>query len=489
MRGTPAQYAALPEKDIDTLYFIADPSASEGCLYLGSKLIAGNGEGSSGDLSELLSLNDLSDVIVNSLDLSDASFLIYNQSEGAWVNCSKEALVFVGSSSLSNGKAGLVPAPKQGEENMFLRADGTWAIPGDTETTVSNAVVYQVTAKTDESKEAAIVRIVNGAELHKNDIAIVKVLIANDMYEHTAYVYDGVNWTAMDGNYSAENVYFKSDFVFTENVGTVKIPEAGNIEVEAAGLNVTEFFNKLFSEVKDPEITDISFTANLKDTLSYYEVGTEVTPKYTTTFTSGSYEFGPAETGVVISSYSVIDSNGNETNFAADSMPSFVVEDDTKYNIIATAIYEDGVKALNNLQKESALYIKGGSISAATGFVRGYRSAFVGVDNGIGAIDSSVIRNLSVAWNYNGGKVITLDAETIENPSRIIVAIPANNTRKGIVEVIMPESMNYNCTADYVQQDNVMVEGANNASAVEYKVWVYAPSKMGVDEVHKITLN
>lgn len=489
MRGTPAQYAALVEKDIDTLYFIAEPTASEGCLYLGNKLIAGNGEGSGGDLSELLSLNDLSDVIVNSLDLSDASFLIYNQSEGAWVNCSREALVFVGSSSLSDGKAGLVPAPAKGEENKFLRGDGTWAVPEGAGAAISNAVVYQVTAEENESKEDAIVRIVNGAELHNGDIAIVKVLIANGTYEHTAYVYNGTGWAAMDGNYSAENVYLKSDFVFTENVGTVKIPESGNVEVKAAGLNIAEFFNKLFSEVKDPEITPVGFTVSWNGTNTSYEVGTSVIPKYTSTFTPGSYEFGPDSTGVTVSGYSVVDSNNNTANTASGSMPEIVIADDTKYSVVVTATYTEGVKAYNNLQQESSKYIASGSITKAANFITGYRAAFVGVDNGTGVIDSNVIRGLATSWNYNSGKVITVDAETISNPTRIIIAIPVSNTRNGIKEIIMPESMNYNCTADYVQQDNVMVEGANGAAPVEYKVWVYVPSKIGVDEVHKITLN
>lgn len=487
MRGTPAQYAALVEKDIDTLYFIAEPTASEGCLYLGNKLIAGNGESNSGDLSELLSLNDLSDVIVNSLDLADASFLIYDKSQQAWVNCSKEALVFGGSSSLSNGAAGLVPAPQAGEENKFLRGDGQWADPPVV--TGSAAVVYQVTTQEGESKEDALVRIVNGATLNSGDIAIVKVLIADDKLEHTAYVYNGSDWAAMDGNYSADNVYFKSDFVFTENVGTVKIPETGNIEVAAAGMNVTDFFNKLFSEVKTPEITDVEFVVSLVNTSNYYEVGTTVTPEYSTTFTPGSYEFGPEDTGVSISNYVITDSNNNTAATASGAMPSFAVDDNTVYNIIATATYSDGVKAYNNLQKESDEYIKGGSISASTGFIRGYRASFIGVDNGSDAIDSDVIRGLSNSWNYNSRKVITVSAETVDNPTRIIVAIPATNSRNGIAEVIMPESMNYNCTNEYVQIDNVLVNDANGTNSVEYKVWVYNPSKMGADEIHQITLN
>lgn len=488
MRGTPAAFAALAQKDIDTLYFIAEPTALEGALYLGNKLIAGNGApGVSGDLSELLSLNDLSDVIVNSLDLADASFLIYDKTEGAWVNCSKEALVFAGSSSLSNGKAGLVPAPMVGEENKFLRGDGTWADPIPAEA-ISNASVYQVTAEEGEDKVTAINRIVNGADLHKNDVAIVKVLIANDKYEYTAFIYDGSTWAAMDGNYSAENVYFKSDFIFTENVGTVKIPETGSIEVEAAGLNVAEFFNKLFSATRDPVITPVELQADLSNTNTVYEVGSKVTPKYTSTFTPGDYEFGP-DTEVTVLSYSATDSFGNKTTGASGAMPEFTITDNTQYNIVVTANYTDGAKAFNNLQQVTDLQIKAGSISDATNFIRGYRYTFVGVDNSTGAIDSTVVRRLANSWNYNTRKTITVDAETIDNPTRIIIAIPVNNARKGAFEVIMPESMNYNCTADYVQQDNVMVEGANGATAVEYNVWVYAPSKIGIDEVHQITLN
>ena len=38
-------------------------------------------------------------------------------------------------------------------------------------------------------------------------------------------------------------------------------------------------------------------------------------------------------------------------------MPTFTVSDDTKYNIVVTATYRDGVKAFNNLQKETESYI------------------------------------------------------------------------------------------------------------------------------------
>jgi hypothetical protein len=39
-----------------------------------------------------------------------------------------------GATSSAAGKAGLVPAPAAGEEDEFLRGDGTWATPTNTNT-------------------------------------------------------------------------------------------------------------------------------------------------------------------------------------------------------------------------------------------------------------------------------------------------------------------------------------------------------------------
>jgi hypothetical protein len=295
----------------------------------------------------------------------------------------------------------------------------------------------------------------------------------------------------MDGNYSADNVYFKSDFVFTENVGTVVIPESGNIEVPAAGMNVTEFFNSLFSKVKEPEITQPTASISYDDVETYYEVGETVTPKYTTTFTPGSYEFGPSDTGVTVSSYTISDTNGNSATTASGTLSSFTVKDDTKYNITATIAYTNGVKANNNLNRESNSYIESSSITKVTPYIRGYRAAFAGMDSTNEAITSDLIRGLDIAWNYNDSKIITLDASTADvTPTRFIVAVPANSTRTGISKVEMPKSQYANCTSDYkLQETNVLVKGANNADAIEYKVWIYAPAKIGAEEVHEITMN
>lgn len=55
------------------------------------------------------------------------------------VNSSDIPVVMQGASSLKNGQAGLVPAPKKGEQDLFLRADGSWAAPENTGTGQSSS--------------------------------------------------------------------------------------------------------------------------------------------------------------------------------------------------------------------------------------------------------------------------------------------------------------------------------------------------------------
>lgn len=69
-RGTPAQFAALVSKDADCLYFISEPNAITGTLYLGDKLI-------SGSLTSTISLNDLEDIVLSN-NISPNSLLIYD---------------------------------------------------------------------------------------------------------------------------------------------------------------------------------------------------------------------------------------------------------------------------------------------------------------------------------------------------------------------------------------------------------------------------
>lgn len=95
VRGTEANWALLSRKDPNTLYFILAANGQSGKLYLGSILIGG--VNASGGGSSVVSLTDLSDVLVNAVENRDV--LLYNSTSGAWENTSIDALL---ASALAN---------------------------------------------------------------------------------------------------------------------------------------------------------------------------------------------------------------------------------------------------------------------------------------------------------------------------------------------------------------------------------------------------
>ena len=132
IRGTPTAFQNLAVKDADTLYFISEVGASSGLLYLGDKLISG------GSISSSISLGDLSDILLGA-NIAPNSMLMYDSTEGKWVNKTLAQVyaelisVFTGATASTAGTSGIVPAPQAGDQNKFLRGDGTWAIPAGAE--------------------------------------------------------------------------------------------------------------------------------------------------------------------------------------------------------------------------------------------------------------------------------------------------------------------------------------------------------------------
>lgn len=121
IRGTQAAFDQLTQKDSNTLYFISkEKDSTTGALYLGSKLISG---GTDAGVSEL------GDIIIN--NVGDNQILYFDYEKSAWVNGSVYDLIggMVGADESTDGASGLVPVPKAGQHNLFLRGDGEWAMP------------------------------------------------------------------------------------------------------------------------------------------------------------------------------------------------------------------------------------------------------------------------------------------------------------------------------------------------------------------------
>lgn len=124
VRGTPDAWNSLPVKDTNTLYFVAEPDAEKGVLYLGDREIAGK--------EKILTLESLANVLISE-QIPTNSLLAYDG--GKWVNKSLNDIFslvvgeMIGATDKDNGDTGLVPAPKAGEHTLFLQGNGKWANP------------------------------------------------------------------------------------------------------------------------------------------------------------------------------------------------------------------------------------------------------------------------------------------------------------------------------------------------------------------------
>ena len=127
LKGSPSAYASLETKDANTLYFITAPGATVGKLYLGEILVAGNVTPDGTNIVD--SLAELIDV--NLKGLASGQVLSYDGESGKWIPITlpeaAATAIMIGAEADKDGVAGLVPAPKAGDENKFLRGDGTWA--------------------------------------------------------------------------------------------------------------------------------------------------------------------------------------------------------------------------------------------------------------------------------------------------------------------------------------------------------------------------
>lgn len=332
-------------------------------------------------------------------------------------------------------------------------------------------------------------------KLAVGDTAIVKTAIytdaeneANNKYSYTGYVYNGSAWTAMDGNYNADNVYFSDDMLVTKEIGYITLNN-GQGTIPSKGKNLSEVFEAMFVKEQNPTTTQPSINLTFSEAKAY-EVGTVVSPTYSATFNAGSYTYGPA-TGVTVTSWEISDTAGNTASTASGSFDDVTVTDNTNYKITAKANHTAGAIPLTNKKNEYAAgKIAAGSKTKVSGAITGYRSFFYGVLDTSSAeapLTSAIVRGLTNGGTYNASKTFTLNGSA--TAKRIVIAVPSNSTRAGLKEVILTSAMNTPVTDSYVKTTAaVKVEGINGATAIDYTVWTYEPAAIDAGEVHKITL-
>lgn len=375
----------------------------------------------------------------------------------------------------------------KGEIGVEFLTDGTAKVKVGDGTNVWSNLPYCGAEEAKTFKVGSLDEIAE-TDLAVGDTAIVQTLISGDKYSYTGYVYNGTSWAAMSGNYNANNVYFDEDMLVTKEIGYITLTN-GQGTIPSSGKNIKEVFEAMFVKEQNPSTTQPKVTLTFAQAKAY-EVGTVVSPSYSATFNAGSYTYGPA-TGVTVTAWEISDTDGHTADTNSGSFDNVTVADDTNYKITAKATHTEGAVPVTNKKNPYDVgKIAAGTKSATSGAITGYRSFFYGVLDTSSAdvpLTSAIIRGMTNGGNYSASKTFTLNGSA--TAKRIVVAIPSASTRGGLSEVILTSAMNTPVTDSYVKTANaVQVEGVNGATAVDYDVYVYEPSKIDAGEVHKITL-
>lgn len=412
---------------------------------------------------------------------------------------------------------------KQGEMGLEYLADGSVKIKaGDDEhlwselpyvgSDVKSANVFQVELAEGELDDIAAIEAKvaeEATEKQAGDVAIVKALISEGKYSYTSYVYDPeldvegddstFGWSAMDGNYSASNVFLKKGITLSGDYGkdsrNDKITSIGNYRIGdtiAAGTSLESVFANMLSKRLQPSATPTQPAASItlytdgstkKVIAGAVEVGTTINPYYVASLSAGSYTYGPA-TGVTATSYAVT-STGRKTvdgataetpednaTAASGAFGSFVVDDDTSYNVSVSIEHSEGAPAVDNLGDPANPEVKiaSGTKTKTSDTVSGYRAWFCGYKNGTNALaDATAITGEQVRTLGNAANGSWLGSMNVSQMKQMFFAAPAGKGYKPVIKdasTTAPQTVYGPIT--------VSVEGKDGFTAIDYDVWYVA---------------
>ena len=318
----------------------------------------------------------------------------------------------------------------------------------------------------------------------QGDMAIVEraVTKGSKVNSHTAYAYDGEKWCAMDGNYNAKNVYFESDFTYTNAIGAIGAPSGGSGKLAASGKSVEEFMASILAKEANPTITKpaASVTVTIPGG-STFEIGTHKNVTYSASLSAGSYTYGP-DTGVVAGTITA--SFDGQTKTGATGTFENVVADGTK-RLSVSITHNEGAVPKTNLGNPYAegKITAGTKTATASQTLVGVRHMFYGPMTTDAELNSENIRKLKHS-QAKTGTISTFGAGA--GAVKVVVAVPASMK---VTKVLMPSAMNADATASFVKQaGSVQVEGAEGFTAAAYNVWVYQPASIDSTETYAVTI-
>ncbi len=341
----------------------------------------------------------------------------------------------------------------------------------------------EVVPNEEETDAQALARAITNPK--KGDMAVVVRTFVEGKESYTAYIHDGTGFKAMDGNYSADNVYFDKDLTYTANIGVLTVPSSGSGTIQASGKNVKEVLAGILAKEKNPSAVAPAVTIGTQTNFGTFEIGTKKNLVYSATLSAGSYTYGPA-TGITAKTWEVTCTGVTGSKTTASGTFENVVAEASPKTVTVKATYDAGAIPKTNLGNEyPAGQIKAGSASKTSSNLVGVRYMFWGpMADASAELNSANIRALAHNKASGTGNLSTFGAGA--GAKKVVVAVPAG---RRITKVIMPSALNADVTSLFVKQGTqVQVQGANAYAAAAYDVYVYQPASIDAGETYTVTI-
>ena len=339
----------------------------------------------------------------------------------------------------------------------------------------------EVVPNEGETDAQALARVITNPK--KGDMAVVIRTFVEGKQSYTAYIHDGTGFKAMDGNYSAENVYFDKNLKLTEAFGRYKPDASGSVEVPSTGQSVYSLIDDAFSQSKNPTTTQPSASVNITANSGTFEIGTKKNLTYSASLNTGAYSYGPTPTGVSAITYTAT-CDGKTLTGATGTFEN-IVADGTKKISISIAHSAGSIPKTNKGEDYAAGQIKSGTKTATSSqALVGVRYMFWGPMTENVALNSANIRALAHKEESKAKTLATFGPG--DNAVKVVVAVPAG---RKITKVLLTSSMNADITSSFAKQTStVSVEGAQGYAGTAYDVYVYQPASIDKGERYAITI-
>ena len=247
----------------------------------------------------------------------------------------------------------------------------------------------------------------------------------------------------------------------------------------------------------NPKVSAFNVTGNGSSTTSF-EVGTTVTPEWTSTFSAGSYTYKSSAsnttinpvsgTGVTATAWEVkqgdnvigtVEDGKATASFVIGDGNNTAVSGTVSYSV--TADYSNGNYALTNLNTlpDSEVRIAAGTTAAATDTLTFVRKMFGG-GTAATTVDSAVIRGMKDATASAVASSAPFEFKAMAGDTKVVFAYPkALTTKTPKFEIF---TMAWGATEGFVSSE-VQVADARGTNedgslnnAMTYTVWTYTPA-------------